>query len=196
MAYIGNKTAGQITSSSQIENSLITTDHIAAGTIAAGDVSADIVTLTGAQTLTNKTLTDALGTFPHPVIDFAWWKSPVSKSGNFTTYADYGEVGSITQSADRGTVTVAGYYFADSMQRGATTGTSVYQQMFKNQSTVQQPTTHWGTHDHGSGQYQYSHAGFMGYLAVGDYISCTNANGLFGGSGTGHNGGMYMWRLR
>ena len=129
-------------------------------------------------------------------IDFAWWKSPVSKSGTFTTYADYGEVGSITQSADRGTVTVAGYYFADSMQRAAAAGTSHYQQMYVNQSTVQQSTTAWGTHDHGSGQYQYSHAGFMGYLAVGDYISCTGANGLYGSSGSGHNGGMYMWRLR
>ena len=55
MAYIGVKASGQITSSSQIANDLITTDHIAAGTVGEADVSAAIVTLTGAQTLTNKT---------------------------------------------------------------------------------------------------------------------------------------------
>ena len=43
MAYIGVKASGQITSSSQIENDLITTNHIAAGTIGEVDISTDIV---------------------------------------------------------------------------------------------------------------------------------------------------------
>ena len=136
------------------------------------------------------------GTGLTPTIDFAWWDAPVSISSIYTTYNNYGVQGtSITQSADRATIAVAGYYFADSMQR--ITAAMGSMQMYLNSSQTYTYATSMGTHDHAAGNYNYSHSGFMGHLAVGDVISTTAGTGHYSSStGTGYNGAMYIWRLR
>ena len=136
------------------------------------------------------------GTGLTPTMDFAWWDSPASLSTIYTTYNNYARQGtSITQSADRATIAVAGYYFADSMARvTAAMGTM---EMYKNSSQTYTYSSSMGTHDHSGGQYSYSHAGFMGYLGVGDVISAKASAGYYSSStGNGYNGAFYIWRLR
>ena len=136
------------------------------------------------------------GTGLTPTMDFAWWDAPQSVSTIYTTFVNYGKQGSsIAQSADRAIIQIAGYYFADSMQR--TTATMGNMQMYKNTSQTYTYAGSMGSHDHSGGQYSYSHSGFMGYLAVGDEISTVCATGYYSSSSsTGYNGCMYIWRLR
>ena len=135
------------------------------------------------------------GTGLTPTMDFAWWSSPASISTIYTTYNNRNRQGtSITQAADRGTIAVAGYYFADSMAR--VTSSMGTMEMYKNSSQTYTYSSSMGTHDHSAGQYTYSHAGFMGYLAVGDIISVKANTGYYSSStSSGYNGAMYIWRL-
>ena len=72
---------------------------------------------------------------PSPM-DFAWWSAPVSKSGNYTTYVNYARQGtSIIQSADRATIAVAGYYYAESRQR-STAAITASQSIYINNSVA------------------------------------------------------------
>ena len=169
---------------------------------------ADFATLTGTETLTNKTLTSptlttpALGTPASgvmtnvtPVIDFAWWSSPISRSGNYTTYYNYGASG-ITQAADRGTIVTAGYYYCNGAQRCA--ADTAYQILSINGAGGYGFNNPRGAsrHDHGKDD-GFSHGDFFGYLPVGSVVSTNNSNGEFGsGAGHGYLGTLYIWRLK
>jgi len=140
------------------------------------------------------------GTGLTPTIDFAWASSPLSRSGNYTTFINFTSQGSsISATADRFTVLTAGYYYCEGQQR--VTADGHYAQMFKNNTASY--ATSWngtimGAHDHAKGGSQeYSHAGFFGIMAVGDHISFSCVTGSYGSNHyEGYNGQMWMWRLR
>ena len=140
------------------------------------------------------------GTGLTPTIDFAWASSPLSRSGNYTTFYNYTSVGSsISAGPDRFTINTAGYYYAEAQQR--VSGDSSYSEMFKNNTATY--ATSWsgaimGAHDHSrGGANEYAHANFMGILAVGDHISMRCITGTYGsGHQEGYNGQMWIWRLR
>jgi len=62
MSTLGREPARRAINAADIPDNSINASKIIDGTISAADVSSDLVTLTGSQTLTNKTLTDPIGT--------------------------------------------------------------------------------------------------------------------------------------
>jgi hypothetical protein len=138
------------------------------------------------------------GTGLTPTIDYAFWTVPVSLSGTHTTYLhNNGQGTAISRTADRGTITIAGYYYGECYQRCSADMDAI--EMYRNGAqSYTYGGTYLGGHDHGrGGAYTYTHANFMGYLAVGDYIHAKCGGGIYSSStNTGYNGGMYLWRLR
>ena len=68
MSFLGTRPASSAITAEHIPDNSITASKIVDGSINVADVSSDIVTLTGSQTLTNKTLTNASGSLSNPTI--------------------------------------------------------------------------------------------------------------------------------
>ena len=200
-----------ITGSGSIEASTLAQTPVTSLTGMTGEINSAVTgnlnsAITGSPAIH---LNNTVGTIPSavtggtgltPTIDFAWASSPLSRSGNYTTFYNYTSVGSsISAGPDRFTINTAGYYYAEAQQR--VSGDSSYSEMFKNNTATY--ATSWraaimGAPDHSrGGANEYAHANFMGILAVGDHISMRCITGTYGsGHQEGYNGQMWIWRLR